>query len=617
MENSNWKRNLKGDPEIKMGRHEGLYTRSYQEVRALYDAQIRNWEIEYIENLFHVINSDGLIELVYYDGKIGNCSCDHFLEVECGTCMHIEAVKLALYPLHNIEAEEPIFAAVKSVVRTAYNFRLNKVRPIRYVDHHFEVETIGSGDEVFETPSVPLLIARNERKQSHYPIDSITEFNVFQDYGINLFDFQLAAIKQMIYNMRTVLVLHMGLGKTLCALACSYILNRQRIIIIAPNSLKYQWQREIDRFNLGSSLVVSKGPDIQKYSNQRFLILSYEMLNSNPELLETHYDIVIADEIQKIKNRESKTWETVMQLKSDFVFALSGTPIQNSINDLISLIHFLNPQELKPEWRFFEEFCIVTKARILGIQKEKVHLLRQRLSRYIVNPKVDYTKFKPPTKNQEVIRTELTEEQRDLHDDPFDSAMVLIARSMNTPLSFMDKIRLNGLLAKARIAATDARLINPGAAKSQKFLRIEELIEKITQDRKVVVYSEWIKSLDLLLPALEEKKIGYVCFNGSLSDKKRNRNLLKFMQDPDVKVLLSTDTGGLGIDGLQLVCNDLIHVEKIWNPMKIEQRNGRLIRPLQKAATVNVYVFETNAGIEEMISENHGRKYSVIADMLS
>ena len=105
-------------------------------------------------------------------------------------------------------------------------------------------------------------------------------------------------------------------------------------------------------------------------------------------------------------------------------------------------------------------------------------------------------------------------------------------------------------------------------------------------------------------------------FNGSMSAKKRNLCLMKFIEDSAVKVFLSTDTGGLGIDGLQFVCNNVIHTETIWNPMKIEQRNGRLVRALQSKDIVNIYSFESDADIEVMIKQNHERKHSVIADML-
>lgn len=586
---------LVGSTEEKIGSHLGLFTRSYQETRALYDAKIRNWEIEYKDNIFLVKNSENVLESVYVERNWGNCSCSHFIENECGTCMHIEAVRL----IYN-EIELP------------------RIRPISYIDDNFKIKTTpNEAGEPFLTPSIEKFnLVNNSRKLPTSNIQ-VEDLDVFKEHGITLFDFQKESIKLMLKNMHTVLVLRMGLGKTLCALACAKILNLPKCIIVCPNSLKYQWQHEINRFNLGSSIIISKRSDIGDYSDQRFLILSYEMFNSNSILLGDEYDLVIVDEIQKIKNREGKTWQTMAKIHSNWVFALSGTPIQNNISDLISLIDFLNPFELKPEWRFYETFCDCTRARLFGIKAEKINALRQKLSRYIVNPVVDYSKFKLPVPQIERIVTTLSEEQRTVHDSNFEAVQVLIAKSMQYPLTFGEKLALNGMLTKARVAATDARLFNPDAEKSEKFQKIEQLIEKLVkQGKKVIIYSEWIKTLALLYSFLKEKNINYVEFNGSFSAKKRDSFLMKFIEDPNIKVFLSTDSGGIGIDKLQLICHNMIHVEKVWNPMKIEQRNGRLVRALQKNDTVNIYMFESDAAIESMMTDNHFRKYAIITDML-
>src|SRR3990167_1062917 len=123
---------LVGNVKEKIGYHQGLFTRSYQEARAVYDAKIRSWEIELKDNLFVVKNSDDVVELVFYNRRIANCSCDHFIETECGTCMHIEAVRLI----------------------DSYELVLPKVRPITFVDSTFKIETWGADGEPFLTPSV-------------------------------------------------------------------------------------------------------------------------------------------------------------------------------------------------------------------------------------------------------------------------------------------------------------------------------------------------------------------------------------------------------------------------------------------------------------------------------
>jgi len=199
-----------------------------------------------------------------------------------------------------------------------------------------------------------------------------------------------------------------------------------------------------------------------------------------------------------------------------------------------------------------------------------------------------------------------------------EGARPLIAKSINYPLTLGERNKLNSLLTLARMAITDARLIKKDSAESSRMKKIQEKIKEIAlRKEKVVVYSEWIKSLQLIEPFLIQEKIPYVCFNGTLSAKLRNKELKRFIEDKTIKVFLSTDSGGLGLDGLQFVCHNVIHVEKLWNPMKIDQRNGRLVRTLQKSDHVNIFEFFSGSEVEVMIDDASERKHAIIADILS
>ncbi|TXG77694.1 DEAD/DEAH box helicase [Candidatus Dojkabacteria bacterium] len=596
MQNNSRYFTLNGDPQEKLGYHGGIYTRSYQEVRAIYDAKIRSWAIEYRDNLFYVTDSKEKTETVYFDHSIKNCSCDGFVENQSGTCMHIEAIHLL-----NLRKDE-----------------VSPVRPIVFLNDRFQLKQIGK-ERPFFTPSVrPFL--QMVKKQT-LPFDERVlpdDLEPLKEFGIDLFSFQKESVRAMIKNKRSMLILKMGLGKTICALSCCKILDKKKIIIVSPNSLKFQWQGEINRFKLGSSLLVLKGDDLANYQNQKFLIISYEMLNRHPEVLDHTFDIAIADEIQKIKNAESVSWATLTKLKSDFVFALSGTPIQNNLSDLLALITFLNPYEIKPEWKFYEEYCRFSRAKMYGVLPHKVRELREKLDRYIINPKVDYSSFKLPSKQHHLIKVGLTEDQARLHGGYLEGARPLIAKSINYPLTLAERTKLNSLLTLARMAVTDARLIKPDLPESDRMKKIQEQIKLLTdQGQKVVIYSEWIKSLQLLEPFLVAQGIKYACFNGNLSTKVRDKELKKFIEDRNVRVFLSTDSGGLGIDGLQFACHNIIHVEKLWNPMKIDQRNGRLVRALQKSSQVDIFEFTSGSEVELMIDDASERKHAIIADMLA
>lgn len=592
---------LRGDPHSKIGWYPSVFSRGYQMARSKYDAHIRNWDIEFSDPYFIVENSDDKMEFVFHNGRIFNCTCEHFIKNGSGTCMHIEAVNLI-----------PRFDAIKC-------FKSSSRHKVEHINFPSGDIVIQSKKNFVSLPSVRLF--ENWKLKSSIPefnISTINDWNPFHDFGVDLYDYQDYSVKRMIQSRRSVLALKMGLGKTICALTACHILSKDRIIIVCPNNLKYQWKSEIDRFNLGQSLVIDKGDDLSKYGSQRFVILSYEMLNRNLDFFDQNYDILIADEIQKIKNPDSVSWKSMSKLNTDFIFALSGTPIQNSINDVLSIISFLNPYEFNPQWKFWEEYCDFTKAKILGIKKSKVSDFRERIFRYMINPKVSSDAIKLPKVKEFQISCTLDPDSKALHNKYLDAAMPLIAKSFNYSLTFGEKAKLNSLLTMARVASTDSRLINPLNQKSNRFSTIEKTIHDIvSKGEKVVVYSEWIKSSNLLFDFLLKSNISYSIFNGDVSAKKRDSELKKFISDPNVSVFLSTDSGGLGIDGLQFAANNIIHIEKMWNPAKIKQRNGRLVRNLQKYPTVNVYYFTCNSEVEKMIESSTFRKDDLVNDILS
>jgi SNF2 family DNA or RNA helicase len=395
------------------------------------------------------------------------------------------------------------------------------------------------------------------------------------------------------------------------------MLNKTSNIIICPTSLKNQWAKEIARFNLGTVLLVSSKKDLPKYTNQNFVIVNYELLNRNKFFLQNNsFEVGILDEIQKIKNDESKTWASINELKSNYLFTLSGTPIQNNVTDLVSVMKILNKDEFSPEWKFYEKFCLLGKTKVLGWNTAKKKELRDQVGKYIINPTILPGTFPMPSKKEIVVNVNLTQVQEGIHDRATESAKMLLSKSYNKPLTFGEKAILNSLLLKARRAITDERLVG-GTNKGERLQAVENtIVDYYKKNKKVVVYSEWIDVLKLIGQELSTLGINYVQFDGSLTSKKRGVILDKFINDPTVAVFLSTDSGGLGIDGLQLVSSAMIHVEDLWNPMKMEQRNGRLIRMLQKDSCVDIIRFYSDSEIEIMLAESNNRKYNIIKEIL-
>jgi len=629
---------LEADEHAKMSSYDSLYSPQYLLAKFDYESRRKKWKILIQgNNQFKLHDSNNVVSHVYFSLAIKNCSCQDFIESETGSCPHLYAIENNRFLFRsNSSNGKIIFTQDNKVIFVDYpNGSLarkdGRIIPLN-VSSLEELKT--QFPDYFMTSAVENFFLRRASKvRTKIPVD-LGDFSLFQEQKIYPYDHQKPSIKEMLEEKRTILTLKMGLGKTICALYCTKVLSdKQKIIIICPSTLKFQWKKEIDRFKLGSSLVISKGSDLQYLDplkaavrkvaglqqtsiiSPRFLIISYEMLNRHSSLLLNHYDIAIVDEIQKIKNGESKTWETIALLKAEYIFSLSGTPIQNNVTDLISILKVISPQEFSPDWKFYATYCSLSKTRITGWNPQTLPKLKEKLKRYIINPPINWSNFKLPKKETNLISCQMDAAQKEVHDPAWESAKILLSKSFHYPLSFKEKAILNSLLLKCRRAVSDSRLVE-GIYKSDRFTKIEDLIlQKVKEGEKVVVYSEWIDCLLLLIPRLKQENIKYVTFTGQLTDKAKNKNLEAFTSDPEIQVFLSTDSGGLGVDGLQLASRTVIHVEDIWNPAKLEQRNGRLVRALQPAEQVDIYYFESSSGIEEMMKANKEGKYKIINEI--
>lgn len=586
-----------------MGKSSSVYDLVHQINLSKHTAQNNDWNIAYNTPFFYVTDKDNHTDTVFRANTANagffnyDCTCDYFIENKSGTCPHIEAVKL-----------------IPSYSMSDINNELRKLNNYQYIHSYYE-QIVTVGEPKYKTKSFMKYNSLFKDNNSDF-LDFDVDINIFKQYGITLKNYQKYSIEKMLKFKKTILCLKMGLGKTVCALVAQSFIKNDRILIICPNSLKYQWQKEINRFDLGSSIVLDKSEDLSKIYDQKFIILSYQLMNNNIEFFEKNsYDILIVDEVQKIKNNETITWKNIVRLRSEYTFTLSGTPLENHVNDLISIINFLNPNEFNPLWKFYYQYCDYTKAKVLGLKSNMIEAFKNRIAKYIINPKIDDSELKLPELVEYTKICEIDQDSKACHDKYFDMAVPLLSKAFTKPLTLPEKNALNGYLTMARLASTDARLVSKTERTSNRFTEIENLIEEITKDNKIVIFSEWIKATDLLIDFLEKNNIGYVYFNSTINSKKKQMNLNQFIKDDSIKVFLSTDSGGLGVDGLQLACHHLIHIERVWNPAKIKQRNGRLVRTLQSKDKVYSYYFTCKTEVEIMVEESNLRKNTLIENV--
>jgi hypothetical protein len=419
---------------------------------------------------------------------------------------------------------------------------------------------------------------------------------------------------------RAVLADDMGLGKTIQGIGMAELLSQHaavsRVLIICPTSLKSQWRAEIKRFSHRTSLLVIgsyQERPAQYAGEQFFTICNYEQVLRDILAIErVAWDLIILDEGQRIKNWEAKTSRIIKGLKSPFALVLSGTPLENRLDELYSVVEFIDDRRLGPAFRFFNRHRVVDeKGRLLGYK----HLdqLRQTLQPILLRRTRQKVVKELPPRTTEVIRIAATEEQAAMEQGHRKIVQTIISKSY---LSEMDLLRLQKALLMCRMCADSTFLVDKQApGYSSKLEKLGELLDQLAAegDRKIVLFSEWTTMLNLIEPLLESRRMGYVRLDGSVPQKKRQELIHQFQNDPACMLFITTNAGATGLN-LQ-AGNTVINVDLPWNPAILEQRIARVHR-MGQIQPVQVYVLVTTDTLEENLLSTLSAKHELCLAVL-
>ena len=334
------------------------------------------------------------------------------------------------------------------------------------------------------------------------------------------------------------------------------------------------------------------------YANDLLLrtVCNYEqVLRDIMSIEKISWDMIILDEGQRIKNWEAKTSNVVKSLRSRFALVLSGTPLENRLDDLYSVVQFVDDRRLGPGFRFFNKHRVVDeKGKVLGYKN--LADLRTALAPILLRRTRDSVRLELPPRTMEFIRIAPSQEQRDLH-----AAHMQVVASITRKkfITEMDLLRLQKALLMCRMSADGTFLVTKEEPSySTKLEELDNLIERLFEEegRKVIIFSEWTTMLSMIEPLLTKRGLGYVRLDGSVAQKKRPELVHTFQNDPDCKLFLTTNAGSTGLN-LQ-AANTVINVDLPWNPAVLEQRIARAHRMGQKQP-VQVYILVTEESIEE------------------
>lgn len=457
-----------------------------------------------------------------------------------------------------------------------------------------------------------------------------------------LFPYQRVGVTRFLEQRRLLLADDMGLGKTAQAIAACHALWRSkrvaRGLILVPASLKSQWKWEWDAFTDAPVTIVegdaAARASLYRRTRRGFLIANYEqLLRDVEEVRRWAPQIVVLDEAQRIKNWSTLTARTVKTLDPEYRLVLTGTPLENRLEELASILDWVDDAALEPKWRLFPwhsawgpDDTEVTGARNLEV-------LRTRMKHCLVRRVREEVLSQLPTRTNVRVPVEMTPEQTEEHDALRQPIASLMRTARKRPLLHGEFLRLMSLFTSQRLISNGMALERfeevwpeisrstrrDGAALrglgSPKLLEFRERArELLEQGRKAVVFSQWRRMLLLAHWAigdlLAKKSCRAAFFTGNEDLRRRTQSITEFHEDPHVPFLFATDAGGVGLN-LQRAASCCINLELPWNPAVLEQRIGRIHR-LGQDRPIEVYNLVCEEGIEARIAETLGGKHALL-----
>jgi SNF2 family DNA or RNA helicase len=415
----------------------------------------------------------------------------------------------------------------------------------------------------------------------------------------------------------------MGLGKTIEAIAAAEILagvaGIERVLIISPTSLKHQWKEEIERFTDRPAQVV-EGSLMARAALYRdasfFKITNYDVVHRDLERIRQWApDLIILDEAQRIKNWKTRTAQSVKKLPSEHAIVLTGTPLENRLEELHSIVEFVDRFRLGPAFRFLaehqhvDEFGKVIGYRNLSHISATLEPILLRRTKQEVLPEL-------PERLDKNFFVEMTQPQWDHHDENKEIVAKLVAKwRRHRFLSDADQRRLMIALQNMRMACNSTFLLDHATDHGVKADELAALLDEIFEqpDAKVVVFSQWLRTHELIERRLASREWNYVLFHGGVPGHERKDLIRRFKTEPDCRVFLSTDAGGVGLN-LQNA-SVVVNMDQPWNPAVLEQRIGRVHR-LGQHRPVRVVNFVAQGTIEHGMLSLISFKKSLFAGVL-
>ena len=451
-------------------------------------------------------------------------------------------------------------------------------------------------------------------------INKLAEENIdYPKLNATLRDYQKYGYKWLKYltdnNLGACLADDMGLGKTLQAIALLSKVHeekKKKSMVIMPKSLIYNWENEIKRFSpkLKVGIYYGINRDFSSLKKVDIILTTYGTIRNDIEnLLEQKFDLLVLDESQNIKNINSQTTKAVLLLNAKKRVALSGTPIENNLLELYSLFRFLNPEMFGSVQEFTNDY-------IVPIQKysdtSTIEELRKKIYPFLLRRVKKEVLADLPDKIEKLVYVDMNDKHRRFYEERRKYYYSLLEKNTSSQGNF-DKFFVLQAINELRHIVSSPELENKKIISSKKEVLIENVIEAIENNHKVLVFVNYLSSIESICDSLKENKIKYLKMTGQTKDR---QNLVdKFQNDSRYKVFVMTlKTGGVG---LNLVSADTIFIyDPWWNTTVENQAIDRAYR-LGQDKTVFAYKMIMRNTIEEKILKLQEIKNKLLDDLIS
>jgi hypothetical protein len=495
-----------------------------------------------------------------------SCTCTDFRINGLGTCKHVEAILLQLARRHRADFKAALRSS-SSRVDIVPDFVTGRLRVqcsaaklppglrSRFNSDGLQLEGLDPAEllaEIGASRSQSLRISQEvepwleARSRERDRILSRREYEAGVSNGTHpervtrspLFPYQHEGMLHLAFNERALLADEMGLGKTIQAIAACALLHHlgkaRRVLIVTPASLKAEWEEQIRRFTSLPLRLVFGGRALRSrmYGEANppfFTIANYEQIVADSLDINARLrpDIVILDEAQRIKNWSTKTAQAVKRLASRYAFVLTGTPIENRIDELRSIVDFLDPAILGPLFRFNREYYqLDDRGRPAGYKN--LDRLRERVRPILIRRRKADVETELPDRADRNHFVALTPAMRDEYAAVEKQVGELVAKSRRRPLTPKEQDLLMILLNMMRMICDSPGIMkNNPSRECPKLDELARVLDECLADRdvKVIVFSEWIGMLERVREWADKNRIGYAWHTGSVPQKLRRAEM--------------------------------------------------------------------------------------------